>query len=235
MTAVGSVPNTRRADDLFFPLVAVLMLACVIVGFARSYFLAGMLSAHLPSLLVHIHALFFVGWALVATAQPLLVAIGKTQWHTGLGLTAFVFAVALPVLGLLTLYGAVRSHNLPPQFEDLISTLDVVFLIDFVALIVLGLRARGTDSSSHKRLMYLATVSLLAPAITRFPFDFSLPELFGIQYAFVVALLVFDLAALRKPHRATLLGGAIILISHAIGFALLTTPLPHDVVAALRR
>ena len=56
--------NRRSADDIFFSVMALLTLVIVLVGFAQSYFLAGMVRAKLPNVLVHVHgALSFSTWA----------------------------------------------------------------------------------------------------------------------------------------------------------------------------
>ena len=46
-------------DNLFFSGMAVVILASVFVGFARSYYLAGVFKAPLPNLLVHTHGAVF--------------------------------------------------------------------------------------------------------------------------------------------------------------------------------
>ncbi len=51
-----------RADDIFFPAMALLILGIVVTGFGRSYFLAGMVRAKLPNGLVHVHGAVFVLW-----------------------------------------------------------------------------------------------------------------------------------------------------------------------------
>jgi len=51
--------GTQFASFLFFSGMAVLILASVSVGFARSYYLAGVFEASLPNLLVHIHGVVF--------------------------------------------------------------------------------------------------------------------------------------------------------------------------------
>ena len=48
-----------RFDNFFFPGMAVVILATVFIGFARSYYLAGVFRAPLPNLLVHIHGAVF--------------------------------------------------------------------------------------------------------------------------------------------------------------------------------
>jgi hypothetical protein len=62
-TAVAS-QQTVRTGDIFFPAMALLILGVVVLGFAQSYFLAGMLRAKLPNTPVHIHGALFVSWIL---------------------------------------------------------------------------------------------------------------------------------------------------------------------------
>jgi len=54
MTRLVARAGTRRADDVFFTAMSLLMLAIVLVGFAPSYFLQGVVFVHLPSLPVHL-------------------------------------------------------------------------------------------------------------------------------------------------------------------------------------
>ena len=77
--------NNRRFENLFFSGMAVLTLATVFVGFARSYYLAGVFKAPLPSLIIHIHGVVFSSWVLLLLAQPSLVAAGRVDLHRRLG------------------------------------------------------------------------------------------------------------------------------------------------------
>ena len=75
-----------RFDNLFFSGVAVVILVSVFVGFAHSYYLAGMLKAPLPNLLVHIHGAVFSCWILLLIVQTSLVAAGRVDVHRRLGM-----------------------------------------------------------------------------------------------------------------------------------------------------
>jgi hypothetical protein len=57
-----SLPG-RRSDHLFFSAMALLMMFTVFVGFAHTYYLAGMFRAPLPSLIIHLHGTAFSSWA----------------------------------------------------------------------------------------------------------------------------------------------------------------------------
>ena len=54
--ATGVIRHSRRRfENLFFSGMAVLILATVFLGFARTYYLAGLFKAPLPNLIIHIH------------------------------------------------------------------------------------------------------------------------------------------------------------------------------------
>jgi len=70
-TAVLARSDTKRLgkgrhyDNLFFSAMALLILVTVFVGFARTYFLAGVFRAPLPNVLIHIHGAVFASWILL--------------------------------------------------------------------------------------------------------------------------------------------------------------------------
>jgi len=71
----------------------------------------------------------------------------------------------------------------------------------------------------HKRLMLLATISILAAAIARLPFAIMQagpPVFFGLTDLFVVAVLLYDLITLKRIHRATALAALLIVASQPL-------------------
>ncbi|MCA1636547.1 MAG: hypothetical protein LC802_23375 [Acidobacteria bacterium] len=71
----------------------------------------------------------------------------------------------------------------------------------------------------HKRLMLLATISILAAAIARLPFEFlkaGPPAFFSLTDLFIVACLVYDLGVRGRVHRATAWGGLLIVASQPL-------------------
>src|SRR5438876_11241063 len=71
----------RRYDHLFFSAMALLILATVFVGFARTYYLAGVFHAPLPSLIIHLHGAAFSCWVLLLVTQTSLVSAGRVDIH----------------------------------------------------------------------------------------------------------------------------------------------------------
>src|SRR4051812_6142975 len=91
----------RRYDDFFFSGIAVLMLATVFVGFAPTYYLAGVFQAPLPNRLIHIHGAAFSCWMLLLITQTSLVSAGRVDIHRRLGVAGFLLACLMVVLGVL--------------------------------------------------------------------------------------------------------------------------------------
>ena len=205
--ATIAVPKTRlRYDDVFFPAMALLLLVIVVTGFANSYFLAGMVRAKLPSTLVHIHGALFVSWILLLLLQALLVAVHRVKLHMTLGILGVILPPAMVVVGTLTLFGAVRSDRVDMPPEILLAG-DLAQLLVFIVLISWGLLARH-NSASHKRLMILATMAIIGPAISRWGFGLIVTLVLGLAPPLLIVL--YDLWSLRRVHRSTAIGYAMI-------------------------
>src|SRR5260370_42612165 len=91
--------------------MAILMLATVLLGFARSYFLAGLFRAPLPNWLIHLHGAAFSSWLLLLIVQTSLVASGRVDLHKRLGLLGFGLAILMIVLGILAATDSLRRAS----------------------------------------------------------------------------------------------------------------------------
>ncbi|HTQ62958.1 MAG TPA: hypothetical protein VMI32_22245 [Candidatus Solibacter sp.] len=215
MASTASRPSLRHADDYFFAAMSLLILAVVFIGFAHTYFLAGVFHAKLPSLLVHVHGAIFSSWILLFLAQVSLVSAGRVHWHKRLGIFGAILAGLMVIFGFATLVAAVRRHApMDMSYEALLAT-DVLQLSVFAVLVCWALLSR-TNGPAHKRLMLIGTVSLLGPALSRWPFAFvfsSYLVFFGILDSFLIFLIVFDLFSRGRFHRATIWGSLLILFS----------------------
>jgi len=132
-------------------------------------------------------------------------------------------AAAMVVVGTLTaINGLARGAGppgIPPRQFLAIPLFDMVV---FAALVTAGIRARR-DPQTHKRLMLLATIGILAAAIARWPLAIMQTgpiAFFGINDLFLLPLLAFDLATRGRVHRATLVGALVILISQPLRLAI---------------
>jgi hypothetical protein len=73
----------------------------------------------------------------------------------------------------------------------------------------------------HRRLMLLATVSIIPPAIARLPWvDFRAPLAVGLSLSFVVAGAIHDLRVRGRVHPAYVWGGLALVASAPLRFLL---------------
>lgn len=215
-----SLPGSARAERRFFTGMAVAIVITAVAGFARTYFLRPVLPA--PAVapygltpLIHLHAVLFTGWVLLFLAQARLVAARRIDLHRKLGLAAAVVAVLMVGVGtLVAVQGALRGvapFGMDPRRFMIVPLFAVVLFAVFAAA---GLRARR-DPQSHKRLMLLATIAILPPAIARWVLLLGLgpPVVFAVATLFLVPLVVWDLKTRGRLHPVTLWGGLLLAVS----------------------
>jgi hypothetical protein len=216
MATYASKTLRPRQDDIFFAGMAILILGTVFLGFARSYYLAGVFQAPLPNLLIHLHGAVFSAWILLLAAQTSLISAGRLDMHRRLGMLGAGLAAAMVVLGILSATDALArgfvppGSNLDPKTFYAIPFLQTVF---FCVLIVGAMRARA-DGPAHKRLILIATIPVMGPAVNRWPYlRHTLPILtLAIVDSFVPLVAGFDLWSRRRMHPATLRGGLFLII-----------------------
>lgn len=206
----------RRYDHLFFGSVIVLMLAAVSLGFARTYFLAGVFHAPLPSLIIHIHGAVFSCWMLLVLTQTTLVSAGRVDIHRKLGLAGFGLACLMVVLGILATADELRRMGSIPPPPDMkaFAIIPLTSILMFGVFIALAYRARK-DSALHKRLILLAMTDMMVAAIARWPFAvvYQNVEHAALVSCFtLVALALYDLWSTHRIHRATLWGALVIIL-----------------------
>jgi hypothetical protein len=178
-TAAARPRRKLRNDDWFFLGMAVVSLICVLIGFARTYFLAGMFRAPLPNLLLHIHGAAFTLWILLFISQVSLVGAGRVDVHRRIGLLGFGLAVVMIVLGVLAAGDQLTRHlgqpgNDTPEDVRAFYAIPLGGMVMFATFIPLGYRYRG-NPAVHKRLMLFATFALLKAAFDRWPILFTSP------------------------------------------------------------
>jgi FtsH-binding integral membrane protein len=213
-------PVARKNDRLFFTGMALASALTLILGFLPSYFHR---SAELPSLtpLYQLHGALFTAWIALLVAQTALVAGRRTDIHRTLGVAGAVLAAVVFVVGVAVSVETLRRRGGPPGGD--LNEETKFFAIPLGAIIVFGALVSAAvvqrrRSETHKRLMLLATISLLGAAVARILHQVGMggtPNLFfGTEFlgtdVFVLALVLYDLASRGRVHPATLWGGALV-------------------------
>jgi hypothetical protein len=231
----------KRVGVTIHTFTVALFVATAIVGFApRS---ASILSGAMPMppLAVHVHAFLMTAWLVLLAVQAGLVAAGKQQLHRTLGAISFVTAPAL-LAGLIAVT-IVRYYDLTEAGVGAIAS-NILFLqIRSIALFPLfyvwALATRRTDLETHKRMMILATFVLLDAAVGRHTWlpGNDIAASYDPTHAYwlllLVPALVHDTVRLGRPHRAYVVGLALILPCVIATHFVWNTPQWHAIAAAL--
>jgi hypothetical protein len=161
---------TRRYDRQFYTGMAIVVAIAVLVGFAPTYYLRPrFVPEALPSYL-HVHGLVFSAWIAFFIAQATLVAVRRTDVHRTLGWIGAGLAVLMVLAG--TTAGILSGQrDVGAGREDAAHTFLAVPLFAmavFAALVAAAVYYRR-QPETHKRLMLLATISILDAPLARWP------------------------------------------------------------------
>ena len=201
---------TRISDRRLYILAAILTPLIVLAGFARTYYLKPFFNTpDLAGRIVHLHGIVMTAWVLLFITQISLVATRRTKIHKRLGVLGGVLAALVVIVGVLTaLYAAARDASPgPPALSFLIIPLGDMLIFSILIGLALYFR-RKLDV--HKRLMLLAAINLLTPAIARIPLDFIINGgplvFFGLTDLCLLACVAFDTFKHRSLHPVFLWG-----------------------------
>jgi FtsH-binding integral membrane protein len=220
----------RKYDHVFFSGMALLLLGAVFLGFAHSYYLAGMFHAPLPSAIIHVHGALFSSWILFLLAQTTLVAGGRTDVHRRIGIAGFLLACLMVIVGVWAGTNALARNFAPPGIDaKMFYVIPMTDMLVFAVLVFFAYRARF-DSAAHKRIIIIATVALMIAAIARWPFPLLLGNPLAaalVSYLFLLMLMAYDLWSTHKIHRATIWASAFLVFVQQIRFPIAQTAAWH--------
>lgn len=230
--------SRRFSERRFYVGFPVVILAAVLLGFSRTFFLRWWFpewaQAHSsPEPFFYVHGIVFFAWFVLLPAQSFLVTAGRVDVHRRLGWLGAGLAATMVVLGTV---GALLAARRPTGFMDVplpplqflvVPLADMVLFGTFVVLAIVKRR----NPQSHKRCMLLASISLVDAAVTRWPFaimtttlpvpGFSMTDVF--VDLFLVPMIVRDLASRGRAHPVTLWGGLALIASQPLRILLSET------------
>jgi hypothetical protein len=217
--------NSRRRS-LFFPFMSIGFLAVALVGFSTTFFLPVFRGTFRAPIIIYVHGALLFTWLLLFIAQAQFIRTRRIPLHRQCGWLGAVLAVAIVGSGIAVGFHATTrdlaagaGDEARGQFVNII-----IEMLLFGTLVAAAVVLRR-DRESHKRLLLLATISILGPAWFRF--RHFLP---GLQNPLITLSLVadsllliaiaYDLLVHRRVHPVYLwVGGTMIAIHMAELFA----------------
>lgn len=227
--------NRVKPRGSFYTWAAVCTFLIVFAGFARTYYLKILFGTPALPLLLHLHGLIFTLWFVLFFVQARLVARHRVDLHRRLGVFGAVLApLAACVAIAVAFHAGRRSYLTNPASLTVRSVrplaLDFGSSLTFVLLVAAALyfRRRG---DIHKRLMVLASCSLLLPGMGRLleivPLHFlhvgGLWEMIGFTEITPVVCILYDTVKHRRLHPAFAWGGLALLSSLPVFMAIGST------------
>jgi hypothetical protein len=220
-----AIPVTRRTIQssvllrYFFVWVGVLSLFFVVAGFSPTYFIPMASGTYHAKPLYHIHGAMYFLWILLIITQPLLVRMRFTNMHRRIGVFGLILAAGMFIIGVTMAFVAGKANFVKGAGDTALSFLivsltDMLLFGTFTALTLLNLR----NSEMHKRLILLATLSILPAAFGRIIGIYQLNSLLGffIQESLLILGIGYDLYVRKGIHPVYIWGGSAVVIIHLV-------------------
>ncbi len=221
--AATTAPLPRRGRTRLYRTAALLALAIVLVGFARTFFLKPFFQAPPLSLLTFAHGLIMTAWFVLFIVQTQLVAAGNVRLHRRLGVAGVWLAALVLVAGTTTAILGARMGHSPGPPPRVFLTVPLGDMLVFAILAGAGFAYRRR-SDYHKRLMVLAFAGMITAAVARIPGNGNIVLNFIETLLFCAACIAWDTWRERRLHPAFAWGFAVVAISWPFRLWLSSTP-----------
>lgn len=233
--SVQQLDAHRSARSRFYVGMSSALLLIVLAGFTPTLYLRAFFDVPAIPASVWVHGLVLTAWFVAFVLQTVLVAVCRTDLHRRLGwivgglgvaVLASSTAVTLNFVPRLVALGANLEASLALVSEVVWS--DVATLLAFPLFVSTAIALRR-QPERHKRLMLLASISLVQPALSRIfrwpVFVGFNPTVLGVVslLLFVLALGVDDLVSRKRVHPVTLLGGAFFMGAKLVSIFVIAT------------
>lgn len=194
-----AVSHDTMSDAQFFRTFVTIMAAILVSGFIFN--LAMGRSSFAAPVVVHLHAMVFMGWVGIVVTQFWLAGSGAFHWHRQLGMVAVAWTGAMLVLGPWVTIAAAQTGRVPFFFQPQHFILgDILGLLGFFALFAAAIALRKR-TDWHARLQIAAFVPLMGPGFGRLiPMPLLAP--YAFEAAGLVALIfpIFGIVRDRRVH-----------------------------------
>ena len=190
--------------------------------------------------IVHVHAVAFVAWLCLLTAQVVLVRTRRTDLHMKLGVAGMVLSPAMVVLGIAAAVVVDRLHAGLPGGNSAFLSIQLADILNFAVMASAAFALRRRIPSAHKRLIILATIFIANAGFARWwegPILHWVTRHHGVPgfwtYAagvflsdvlLILVMGVYDLITRRRLHPAFVFGASFGLLVEALAIWLYVSP-----------
>jgi len=218
---VALAGEISRTHPSFFFVGHMGLLLVVLLGFSPSFYLRAAFhhSSRLTTLL-YAHGAVLTFWFLLTVLQGWLIRTQHPRLHQRLGYFAVGYAAIVILFGVLANLKMISEIDSPSDGANVVVWGNFFTLVMFAAFVSLAFVFRGKPQA-HKRLMLLASMSIVGPALARLPrwpifaggFEAGRNcAIAGLLIMFAL-LLAYDVCTRKRPHPASWIGMVAILTS----------------------
>ena len=223
-------PRPAPERSRFYVTIALIAAAIVFAGFARTFFFNAFLAHGYLGTLRIVHGTVFSLWLVLLLVQTTLVARRRTDIHRRLGIFGFVLASLMIILGLMMTFNAAKYGFHGPGLPPPLIFVAVPFfdIVVFATLIGAAFYYRRKPEI-HKRLIIVATISILPPALARFcllspALMKTLPfSAFLVADLILLGCVLYDYSKTKSLQRAWLWGGLLFFLSFPLRMLIAST------------
>lgn len=177
---IPHVAASAITAERFYVRIAAACLVVAVVGFTPTYWLPLFRGTLNVPAISHVHAAVFYSWTLLFLAQTWLAANRKLTRHREWGVVGVALATTMVFVGMAAAITSLKQSTAEGFGEAVraFTVIPVSGLVFFVVLFTLALM-KVRQPETHKRLMLVATVSLLQAAVGRWFLIFIAPVPLG--------------------------------------------------------
>jgi hypothetical protein len=181
-------------DRFFYFGMALLLAGIVVYGFSHTVGDSLIHPDVPPPPIFYVHAIVFASWVVLFVVQSGLIRTANVMLHRRLGRVGLALGGFVPIIGLTTAITSEQSAKIHVFFA--VSLNDMLL---FATTFWLAIYWRQKPEF-HRRLMLIATCSLMGAALARFPFVPGIPWAYGGVDLLMLLGVLRDLAVQGRVH-----------------------------------
>lgn len=212
----------------FYAWMAITCVAVAVLGFMPTYFVPMAQGQFAAPPVVHLHGIIFFGWTVLFAVQTQLVARGATLAHRTWGMLGVAWATAMVFVVFMTVVSRIAMLSAAGHREEALafSWVQIGGIAMFAAMFTLAI-VNVKKPDVHKRLLLVATISLLQAPIARWfqvllappvpPGGIVLPPPLALTVPpgiiadlLLLAAIIYDWRTQGKPHPVYLIAGGVV-------------------------